>query len=291
MKNENAYDNSIIKEHLGDSLSEILFNGHLEYSASNNPEILGHALRDYFHQAGGNVRRDSPELFSIYSGAADAGFQEQEILLSPTAFSFYRGLGCIPEQFTDIYNCYFDSEIIHLGNNEVFVDGGAQDLFTSYRFAKKVHNQYNGIYAFEPDEKNYYECMGNKVLFDGDIHISAVALSDKTCFLGFTGDKQNSHVDGESSLLVQGAALDDCLEEIYPTFIKLHLEGSEFAATLGAEKIIRSCQPKLAICIDHCLEDITRIPMKILEFCSDYKLYLRHYSTTITETVLYAIKQ
>ena len=86
------------------------------------------------------------------------------------------------------------------------------------------------------------------------------------------------------------AALDDCLEGIDPTYIKLHLEGGEYAALIGAEKTVRRAAPRLAVCVDHCAEDIVRIPQKILEYDSAYKLYLRHYSTSITETVLYAVK-
>lgn len=280
----------LIREHLGDALSETLFDGHLEYSASGDPYALGAAVGRYFSDAGAAVRRDCPELFALAGEALSRGIPSGELIMSPQALRFYTGLGGVPEQFTDIYNCYFDSGIVRFGAGEVFVDGGAQDLFTSFRFAKKTRGKYGAIYAFEPSEKNYYECMGNKALFDGVVHVSAAALSDRTAFVGFTEDKQNSHIDDASGVHVQAAALDDCLEGIDPTYIKLHLEGGEYAALIGAEKTVRRAAPRLAVCVDHCAEDIVRIPQKILEYDSAYKLYLRHYSTSITETVLYAVK-
>ena len=281
---------SNIREHMGDELSLILFDGHAEYLRSGDIEGLGKAIGRYFTEAGPSVRIDCPELFAIYSVAVSRGFLSEEMLMSPEGMRFYKGLGAVPENFTDIYNCYFDSEIIKLGDNEVFVDGGAQDLFTSFRFSKKVKGCFRAVYAFEPSKNNYYECMGNKELLDGEVHVSALALSDRTALVGFTEDKQNSRIDADAGSYVQTVALDDCLEGIEPTFIKLHLEGGEYAAVLGAGKTISRCSPKLAICIDHCLEDILRIPQKLLEYESDYRFYLRHYSTSVTETILYAVK-
>lgn len=281
----------LIREHLGDDMSATLFDGHLAYSASGDPQVLGAAVGEYFLQADESVRRDSPELFRLVAEAASRGIGHEAQLLSPQAMRFYTGLSGIPESFTDIYNCYFDSGIIKLGGGEIFVDGGAQDLFTSYRFAKKTRGSYGAIYAFEPSEKNYYECMGNRELFDGTVHVSAAALSDRTQVVGFTEDRQNSRIDTASAVHVQAAALDDCLDGIDPTYIKLHLEGGEYAALIGAEKTVRRSGARLAVCIDHCTEDIVRIPQKILEYDGGYTLYLRHYSTTITETILYAVKK
>lgn len=279
-----------IRENMGDELSLILFDGRVEYLRSGDIESLGKAIGRYFAEAGDSVRKDSPELFAVYSDAAARGFRSEETLVSPESMRFYKGMDAVPESFTDIYNCYFDSEIIRLGKNEVFVDGGAQDLFTSFRFSKKAGGKFRAIYAFEPSGDNYGECMGNRALFDGEIHISALALSDHTAVAGFTEDRQCSRIDEGSDSYVLTVSLDDCMEGIEPTFIKLHIEGGEYAAILGAEKTISRCAPRLAVCIDHCPEDVVRIPQKLLEYESGYRFYLRHYSTSVTETVLYAVK-
>ena len=73
------------------------------------------------------------------------------------------------------------------------------------------------------------------------------------------------------------------------TFLKMDIEGSELAALRGAERIIREQRPKLAICVYHKPEDMWEIPGFILNCHPDYKLYLRHYSISYTETVLYAV--
>ena len=71
----------------------------------------------------------------------------------------------------------------------------------------------------------------------------------------------------------------------------MDIEGSEGKALLGARKTITENKPKLAICVYHKPEDIIELPQIVLDMNPNYKLYLRHYSYTDTETVLYAIDE
>ena len=92
-----------------------------------------------------------------------------------------------------------------------------------------------------------------------------------------------------SDLEIEVRKLDDMLRDRKVTFLKMDIEGSELAALRGAERIIREQRPKLAICVYHKPEDMWEIPGFILNCHPDYKLYLRHYSISYTETVLYAV--
>ena len=83
--------------------------------------------------------------------------------------------------------------------------------------------------------------------------------------------------------------MDDVLIDSNPTFIKMDIEGAEYKALKGAERVIRKCHPKLAISVYHKPEDIFDIPSLILEYNSDYRFYLRHYSLTSSETILYVV--
>ena len=88
---------------------------------------------------------------------------------------------------------------------------------------------------------------------------------------------------------VEMVALDDLLANKKPTFIKMDIEGGEYEALKGAEKIVREQHPKLAISVYHLPRDIFDIPALILSYYPDYKLYLRHYSPFVEETILYAV--
>jgi FkbM family methyltransferase len=74
-------------------------------------------------------------------------------------------------------------------------------------------------------------------------------------------------------------------------FIKMDIEGAELGALKGAEQTIRRWRPKLAICVYHKLEDFFEIPEYLASLDVGYELFLRHYSATAGETVLFASPQ
>ena len=88
--------------------------------------------------------------------------------------------------------------------------------------------------------------------------------------------------------VIQAMPLDSVLTDA-PTFIKMDIEGAEYNALLGAERLIRERHPKLAICVYHSIEDYIRIPLLIRSFYSGYRFYFRHHSVTSGESVLYAL--
>jgi hypothetical protein len=69
----------------------------------------------------------------------------------------------------------------------------------------------------------------------------------------------------------------------------MDIEGSEYKALLGAKNMIMKHKPKLAISIYHKTEDIWEIPYLIYQFNPLYKFYLKHYSLSDNETILYAL--
>ena len=99
----------------------------------------------------------------------------------------------------------------------------------------------------------------------------------------------NSKNGVNAGIEIPVCALDEVCGDEKITFIKMDVEGSEYKALLGAEKIISCCKPKLAISIYHNPEDIWELPELILKMNPDYKFYIRHYSLAGEDTVLYAI--
>ena len=278
-----------IREHLADELSDILFEGRLAYLETKDAEVMGQALSDYFTEAPEQVKNDSPELFKLVTDAKKEGFiPELTSLLSEDARNFYFGLDGNPEYFTDIYGCYFDSGIFRPGKNEVFIDGGAQDLFTSFRFSKITGGRYKAILAFEPDVSNFVECWNNRENFDERLFLSKTALSDGPGTAMFSEKRENSCFDMNGKYTVVTDTLDNLVKGVRPTFLKLHLEGAEYLALSGAEKTVRQYDPLIAVAVDHNKKDILSIPELLLSWNRDYTFWLRHYSSSITETVLYA---
>lgn len=195
--------------------------------------------------------------------------------------------GMEPEQ-------YFVEDIIRLNDKEVFIDCGGYDGKTTLDFIKKVKNKFNGIIIFEPDTSCLLMIRENvptdarikvipKGVWDVETNISFVASGDSASHVA----KETEQTQKTESILV--TPIDKCNECKDATFIKMDLEGAEQNALKGAKEIIKKNKPKLAICIYHSDEDMLEIMDFIHELVPEYKLYVRHHSTSQMETVLYAV--
>lgn len=189
---------------------------------------------------------------------------------------------------------YFDEDIIKLGKEEVFVDAGAYHLETSVRFANRClkagFKDYK-IYAFEPDEISHETCqeivadkreLENVQLFNYGLWNK----KDMLCFDGVGGSA--SKVVEMSSQKIEVVDLDSVVNERV-SFVKMDLEGAEMEALRGAQETIKKYRPRLAISIYHKEDDMYEIPMYIKELVPEYRLFIRHYSDALHETVLYAV--
>ena len=73
------------------------------------------------------------------------------------------------------------------------------------------------------------------------------------------------------------------------SFIKMDIEGAEVDALLGADRLIRSFKPRLAICIYHRTTDLWRIPLSLIDRYPFYEnVIIRHHKHhSVGDTVLY----
>lgn len=182
---------------------------------------------------------------------------------------------------------YFD--MYDARENETFVDGGAFDGATIVDFVTWSQGKYNKIFAFEPisDMERYIEKKIESQNIDRII-IYKKALWHKKEELCFLEDAASSKVIKSGTSIVEGIELDEVVGGEKITFLKLDVEGSELKALEGAKNTIKRDKPRLAICIYHKPEDVLLIPEYLLELVPDYKFYIRHYWSTLDETVLYA---
>ena len=186
---------------------------------------------------------------------------------------------------------YFDQDIIHWTNDEVFVDCGCYDFETPEIFVKKCPN-YHKVYCFEPDHTNYINIV-DKVTKESfhNVEVLPYGVWNTNETLCFGGNGSSAKIDEMGKESIDVVSIDETIHDSV-TFIKMDIEGSELKALEGAKNIIIKNKPKLAISVYHRPEDIISIPLYIESLVSGYKLYLRHYSNYFaTETVLYAIHE
>ncbi len=175
-----------------------------------------------------------------------------------------------------------------LGKSEVFVDAGAHHGEISIEFIKIVNNQYSSIYAFEPDSNNYEKLCKQESLSDARVKKYKLALHQESTNQRFIdGMGYASKIDpafGNTS--VQSVTLDS-MENICPTIIKLHLEGGEYSALLGAKTCIEKCRPIIMVVADHNQDGIFNIPEYLMKL-KDYKLHFSYSDYCGNTSIFYA---
>lgn len=193
------------------------------------------------------------------------------------------------------YSQYFDLPELKAAakDEEVFIDGGCYDGKSSIEFKKWCDNsdvKETYIYAWEPDPKNLEICKATLIDFHNQYKIIDKGLWSKKDTLYFEIGGEASSISENGTAQINVDSLDNIVKTPV-TFIKMDIEGAEYNALLGAEKTITRYKPKLAICVYHKPEDIWEIPWLIHQLNPNYKFYLRHYSLTVSDTVLYAIDE
>lgn len=165
-------------------------------------------------------------------------------------------------------------DILQLGDNETIIDMGAYDGDTIREFTAYTKGKYNHIYALEPDEKNFKKLVRNTLNMQ-DIslyNMGAWSKQDTLTFSKKAGRNSKLSADG---IPVAVTDIDSLIDDRI-TLLKMDIEGAELHALEGCRKTIEKYTPKLYICAYHRNEDMFALPMKILEYNENYKIYFRH---------------
>ncbi len=189
---------------------------------------------------------------------------------------------------------YFDRSVYELGSDETMVDGGAYVGDTLAAFRRATRDRFRAYFAFEPDQANFAKVATLAAADRARIEPIAAGLARRTGQLRFSS---TSSVDarilaedepGGEALPVVG--LDEFFADRQPpTLIKMDIEGSEEDALLGASGLANRAAPKMAISVYHHPSDLWSVPLLLKRLNPDYRLYLRHYTREVDDTVCYAL--
>ena len=181
---------------------------------------------------------------------------------------------------------YFE-EFLPLSAGAVFVDGGGYDGATTRQFIAR-NGAYRRIYYFEPAPGMMAESRRNLAGLR-DIEFVQKGLFNQKSRLRFDASGQDaSRLSPDGGTEIEVVPLDLEVEEPV-TFLKLDVEGAEPEAIQGAAGHIRADTPQMAVCIYHDQRDFWRIPQQVLAINDRYRLYVRHYTEGVLETVMYFV--
>lgn len=194
---------------------------------------------------------------------------------------------------------YFPQDIIKLTDKEVFCDVGAYDGDSFKLFLNEmqsIQEEFCGAHLFELSKKNYDILKSNISHYSKTIQDKVkcwnIGLSDKEKQIKYLDLDEQSTTRIINTVNTQHGKiipLDTIRKQIQPTYIKMDIEGEEYAALNGAKTTIYEYEPKLGICTYHNIEDIWRIPQFINSCNKKYEIFFRHHSQSAIETVCYAV--
>lgn len=238
----------------------------------NNLENLAGIKESDILVIAGNPYRDENLYNAIREKHPNIRILERDFLL----------VGQMRNQYLDVFEPLKEEHII---------DCGAFNGETEWMFSNWGGKSIKKIYALELDPLNknaclnYYETKGLTQIVEfinKGVSNTNSTIRIESSSMGSSG----SHI-GEGTVMAEVARLDDLIRGKV-TFIKMDIEGAELDALNGAERIIKTQKPRLAICVYHKPDDIYEIPSYLLSLVPEYKFIVRHYSSYSWETVLYA---
>lgn len=264
-------------DYLEDELSRLIYSAQVYYNITGDYQYIAKLIKSLYYDHSGEIKSD------MIKKTLDAHKSDIDSMVPVKSFR------------VDLDNMFFEPGIIKLSDGETFIDGGSKDLGSALEFSFAVHDKFKSICAFEPDPVCFEMCKDNLVFIPkdkrDDVYLYDFGLSD---FNG-TANFERSYEAGLSKIVeeseenIRVKKLDDVERARGATFIKMHVEGGELAALKGAEKIIKTNKPQIAVALYHNLNQLLDVPAYLKSLVPEYRLYMRHYSTGTSESVLYAV--
>ncbi|QXB22217.1 FkbM family methyltransferase [Lelliottia amnigena] len=214
--------------------------------------------------------------------ADDLSLQTFDALIN---FRLTNSISCLSKFTCRIHEQYFDLQFISQFASH-FVDCGSYDGETSLEFVRRFPD-YKSVHVFEP-EPAQFSLIKRRLADVKGSHLYPCGVSDSQQMMRFTSAGSVSKFSEDGDLSVAVECLDDlALGDV--TWIKLDIEGYESQALAGAKNIIQQQHPLLAVCCYHKYDDLWKLPEQVLSYRQDYRIYLRHYTEGLLESVYYFV--
>ncbi len=183
---------------------------------------------------------------------------------------------------------YLDEDLPLFIKDGFFIDGGCFDGNDSKRYLDRYDGE---AICFEPDQYNAEKIRERLKEYEKRYQLVPAALWSSCDDVFFSSEgRRGSHIGGnKTGEKVRASSIDTIVGDRRASLIKMDIEGAELEALKGAKNTIIRDHPILAISAYHKPKDIIDIPLFILNLHECYRLYLRHYSFSWYDTVLYAI--
>lgn len=221
-------------------------------------------------------------------------YRSKKILLNILTYWLKTDKALISSICDKCFSQYYDFDLIHCDDNEVFVDVGAYIGDSLIEYTNMYGRDcYKKIYCYEIVPANVEKIHKNVESFNlKNVEVKSMGVGDKNGILYLAQDGVSSvnQLSQAGSIEIPTVAIDEDIEGPV-TFIKMDIEGAEEQALMGCQKKIKEYHPKLALSAYHNHKDLWKLARIIDETDPTYRFYIRYYGYPLlpTEYVLYAI--
>lgn len=187
-----------------------------------------------------------------------------------------------PRKVKSIFPDYWEPDLFPDNKGDVLVDVGAYTGDSIEKYVRVYGDGYKKIYAYEVSPESCEAMQANVErlgLHDVVIRNKGAGSQHGELYLSRSASDASANqlsADEAAGQSIEVVPLDEDISEPV-TFLKMDIEGAEWDALLGCERIISQDHPKLAVCVYHGYDDLWRIPALLDSMYPDYEFYLRHY--------------
>lgn len=192
-------------------------------------------------------RYEYPPTYRIGKGGTAVEFEDSWFAYRPSEYGATGNIDYVPDAENSTREALFN----RINNGEVFYDIGAHGGVYTITLAKQFPDL--TIHSFEPQPEELIENLRLNDLPTENVHAVAVGEHADTVMMT-TNNRSSNHVSVKGERAVTLVRLDDYIVSRslpLPNWIKIDIEGLEFPALRGAEKILRQAKPTVIAEINH----------------------------------------
>ena len=167
-------------------------------------------------------------------------------------------------------------DIIKPKPDEIYCDLGAYTGDTVDELLRCTGGEYEHIYCFEPDMRNFRRMVKTHLTLDRIDFVNAAAWNKDT-ELTFSASSGRQSAVSDKGRQVSARSLDSYLKGRKVTHIKYDVEGADRQAILGSKDTIQKHSPKICTAAYHRPYDFYKLILLLDEIKGGASFYLRQY--------------
>jgi FkbM family methyltransferase len=238
-----------------------------------------------------NILNKSAEIRRAWPLLADAESRRQ--FVAHLRFRLRLDYAVLPPSVPDNY---FPTALLPaFPSDTVFVDCGAYDGDTIRAFLAHQGGRFKAIFAFEPDPQSYEQLRNYVSSLRPEtaerIQLFQAALGEQRTRLRFdAAGNMSSSFSATGAIEVEVLPIDEVVKDDGGSvYLKFDVEGAEWEALRGSERLIARARPLLAISVYHHPDDLWQLPLWVAARAPGYRFYLRTQGEDGTEIICYCL--